>query len=276
MATYAIGDIQGCFAALEQLLDRIDYDGARDRLWFVGDLVNRGPDSLKTLRFVKALGDGAVTVLGNHDLHLLTVAAGFAKLHRGDTLDDILAAPDREALLVWLRSQKLMHVDRGWAMVHAGLLPQWTVARAAELAAEVEAMLGGNGYLEMLRRLYGNQPESWDDRLTGYDRVRVIVNAMTRLRLCTAEGQMEFRHKSAPRHLPRGFLPWYAIPNRASAGHPLIFGHWSTLGLHAVDDVVALDSGCLWGNALSAIRLDDRRIFQVSCKGMAGTTTPDE
>lgn len=275
MATYAIGDIQGCFEALALLLDRINYDAARDRLWFVGDLVNRGPESLKTLRFVKSLGDTAVTVLGNHDLHLLTVAAGFAKTHRGDTLDDILGAPDREELLVWLRRQKLMHHDEGFAMVHAGLLPQWSIARALELAREVEIILAGPDYLEMLNTLYGNTPDRWDDRLAGHERVRVVVNAMTRIRLCTAAGHMEFRHKSAPRNMPKGFVPWYAVTGRASAGYPVIFGHWSTLGLHESSDVIALDSGCLWGNALSAIRLSDRKIFQVSCKDMAGTTTPD-
>jgi bis(5'-nucleosyl)-tetraphosphatase (symmetrical) len=268
--------VQGCFEALEQLLDRIDFDARRDRLWFVGDLVNRGPDSLATLRFVQSLGDGAVTVLGNHDLHLLTVAAGFAHLHRGDTVGDILAAPDREALLAFLRQCKLMHVDEGWAMVHAGLLPQWSIAQARALAAEVEQALGGPDHAVLLQHMYGNQPERWDDALAGHDRLRVIINAMTRLRLCTPDGRMEFRHKSAPRDLPPGFLPWYAIPGRVSAGSPIVFGHWSTLGLHASDDVVALDSGCLWGNALSALRLHDRRIFQVSCAGMRGTTAPED
>lgn len=276
MATYVIGDIQGCFEALEKLLDRIAFDSRRDRLWFVDDLVNRGPDSLATIRFVRSLGESAVTVLGNHDLHLLTVAAGFAHLHRGDTLADILEAPDREALLDWLRHCKLMHVDEGWAMVHAGLLPQWSIGEARALAAEVEEALAGPDSRELLRHMYGNQPDAWDPKLEGYDRLRVIINAMTRLRLCTPDGRMEFRHKSAPRNLPPGFLPWYAVPGRASAGHPIVFGHWSTLGLHATDDVVALDSGCLWGGALSALRLHDRRIFQVDCAGMRGTTAPDD
>ena len=275
MATYAIGDIQGCFEALEILLERIAFDAARDRLWFVGDIVNRGPDSLAAIRFVKSLGENAVTVLGNHDLHLLTVAEGFAKIHRGDTFEDILEAPDREELLQWLRRQKLMHAEAGWAMVHAGLLPQWSVARALELAKEVEDALAGPGYRDLLRSMYGNEPDVWDDRLEGHDRLRVIINAMTRLRLCTNDGRMEFRHKSAPLNLPEGYLPWYAIANRASAGEPVIFGHWSTLGLYATDDIVALDSGCLWGNALSALRLEDREIIQVSCAGMRGTGAPD-
>ena len=275
MATYAIGDIQGVFEALEILLDRIAFDPARDRLWFVGDIVNRGPDSLAAIRFVKSLGDKAVTVLGNHDLHLLTVAEGFAKIHRGDTFDDILAAPDREELLGWLRRQKLMHREAGWAMVHAGLLPQWNVARALELAKEVEDALAGPGYRDLLRSMYGNEPDAWDEGLQGLDRLRVIINAMTRLRLCTNDGRMEFKHKSAPLNLPDGYLPWYAIANRASAGEQVIFGHWSTLGLYATDDIVALDSGCLWGNALSALRLEDREIIQVSCAGMRGTGAPD-
>jgi bis(5'-nucleosyl)-tetraphosphatase (symmetrical) len=275
VATYAIGDVQGCFEALEKLLDRINFDAARDRLWFVGDLVNRGPDSLATLRFVMGLGERAVTVLGNHDLHLLTVAAGHAKVHRGDTLDEILSAPDRDELLAWLRRQKMMHVEQGWAMVHAGLLPQWTVGRAFELGREVESVLAGPDYDDLLACMYGNEPHRWDDRLEGYDRLRVIINAMTRLRLCTPDGRMEFRHKSAPRNMPDGYLPWYAIGKRASAGVPLIFGHWSTLGLFASDDVVALDSGCLWGNALSALNLDSREITQIDCAGMRGTGAPD-
>lgn len=276
MATYAIGDIQGCFEALQRMLALIEFEPTQDRLWFVGDLVNRGPDSLAALRFIKDLGDGAVTVLGNHDLHLLTVAAGFARLHRGDTLSEILEAPDREDLLHWLRTRKLMHAEDGWAMVHAGLLPQWSVEQALALAQEVECALAGPDYLGLLSTMYGNQPEEWRDDLAGMDRLRVIINAMTRLRLCSRSGRMEFRHKSAPRSLPEGYFPWYAIPGRQSAGHPIIFGHWSTLGLHASKDVVALDSGCLWGNALSAMRLHDRKIFQIDCAGMRGTTSPDD
>lgn len=276
MATYAIGDIQGCFEALERMLDLIGFEPTEDRLWFVGDIVNRGPDSLATLRFIKDLGDRAVTVLGNHDLHLLTVAAGHARLHKGDTVRDILDAPDREDLLSWLRTRKLMHAEDGWAMVHAGLLPQWTIEQALALAAEVEAVLAGPDHLELLGAMYGNQPDAWRDDLRGHDRLRVIINAMTRLRLCTRSGQMDFKHKSAPRLLPAGYFPWYAVPGRASAGRHIVFGHWSTLGLHASDDVVALDSGCLWGNALSAMRLSDRKIFQIDCQGMRGTTSPDD
>lgn len=276
MATYAIGDIQGCFEALERMLALIEFDPTADKLWFVGDLVNRGPDSLAAIRFVKDLGARAITVLGNHDLHLLTVAAGYAKLHRGDTLQEILDAPDRDDLLHWLRTRKLMHAADGWTMVHAGLLPQWSIERALELAREVEQALAGADYLELLASMYGNQPDEWHDELTGQDRLRVIINAMTRLRLCTRSGKMEFKHKSAPRLLPAGYFPWYAVPGRASAGSQIIFGHWSTLGLHASKDVVALDSGCLWGNALSAMRLDDREIFQIDCQGMRGTTAPED
>lgn len=276
MATYAIGDIQGCFEALERMLELIRFDPTEDRLWFVGDLVNRGPDSLATLRFIKDLGERAITVLGNHDLHLLTVAAGHARLHKGDTVQDILDAPDREDLLHWLRTRKLMHAQDGWAMVHAGLLPQWTIEQALELAGEVEHVLAGPDHLDLLGAMYGNQPDAWRDDLTGHDRLRVIINAMTRLRLCTRTGQMDFKHKSAPRLLPAGHFPWYAVPGRASAGRYIVFGHWSTLGLHAADDVVALDSGCLWGNALSAMRLADRKIFQIDCRDMRGTTSPDD
>lgn len=276
MATYAIGDIQGCFEALERMLDLIGFEPTADRLWFVGDIVNRGPDSLAAMRYIKDLGDRAVTVLGNHDLHLLTVAAGYTRLHRGDTLQEILDAPDRDDLVAWLRTRKLMHAEDGWAMVHAGLLPQWSVERALELAGEVEAALAGPDYLELLASMYGNQPDEWHDDLSGNDRLRVIVNAMTRLRLCSRAGKMEFKHKSAPRLLPAGYFPWYAVPGRRSAGSQIIFGHWSTLGLHASKDVVALDSGCLWGNALSAMRLHDRKIFQIDCRGMRGTTSPED
>lgn len=273
MATYAIGDIQGCHAALLRLLDDIAYDPDRDRLWFVGDLVNRGPDSLATLRFVRGLGDRAVTVLGNHDLHLLTVAAGFVRAHRGDTLDEILAAPDRDELLSWLRHRPLVHVEDGYLMVHAGLLPEWTPDEAIALAGEVERTLRSDGYLEFLARMYGNRPGRWDPTLRGYDRLRVIVNAMTRMRVLKPDGDMDFAFKSALDRMPPGLVPWYAVPGRASRDVPVIFGHWSALGLKVEGNLLALDTGCLWGGCLSAVRLPDRKLFQVSCAGLAGTTT---
>ena len=266
MATYAIGDVQGCVGALRQLLSAFDFDRARDRLWFVGDLVNRGPDSLATLRLVKELGDAAVTVLGNHDFHLLALAAGHAKKHRGDTLDAVLDAPDRGELLTWLRQRPLLHVHGQWAMVHAGLLPQWTISEAQRLAHEVEAALRGDGWREFLAKLYGDTPDSWSEKLRGPDRLRVIVNAMARMRFCTAEGTIEFRTKGETANAPPGFLPWFDSPGRKSSGHTVICGHWSALGLMLRPDVIALDSGCVWGGSLSAVRLEDRRLFQVSCE----------
>lgn len=266
MPTYAIGDVQGCVTALRQLLHAFGFDRARDRLWFVGDLVNRGPDSLATLRLVKDLGDAAVTVLGNHDFHLLVLAAGCAKKHRSDTLDPVLAAPDCDELLGWLRRRPLLHVDGNWAMVHAGLLPQWSVARARMLAQEVEFELRGAYWREFLAGLYGNTPDAWSDSLRGADRLRIIVNAMARMRFCTADGTIELRTKGDTAAAPPGYFPWFDAPGRASRDHTLICGHWSTLGLMLRPDILALDSGCVWGGSLSAVRLEDRKLFQVPCK----------
>lgn len=271
MSTYAIGDLQGCFKELRQLLDLIAFDPARDRLWLVGDLVNRGPDSLALLRYVKSLGDCAVTVLGNHDLHLLMVAGGHEKLRKHDTIQDILAAPDREELLAWLRQRKLMHAEGQYAMVHAGLLPQWSIAKSLSLAREVEAVLQGSDFDGLCAHLYGNQPDRWRDELAGYDRLRVIVNAMTRLRICTPEGAMEFHHTGTVTHIPAGHLPWFEAPGRASADATVVCGHWSALGLRLAPGLIALDSGCLWGGELSAVRLEDRQVFQVTCAAAPGT-----
>lgn len=272
MATYAIGDVQGCYDALRSLLEHIAFDPARDALWIVGDLVNRGSQSLETLRYVKSLGSAAVTVLGNHDLHLLVVAAGVRKPHRGDTLDAILEAPDRDELLHWVRTQKLMHVDEGYALVHAGLLPQWTIEEASGLAREVEAALQGDGYDELLQHMYGNTPLAWDASLSGHDRLRVIINAMTRLRLCDSRGAMEFSHKTAG-DLPAGYMPWFDVPGRASAGTPIICGHWAALGLKLREDLLAIDTGCVWGRELSALRLQDRRVFQCDCGALRDTAS---
>ena len=266
MATYAIGDVQGCFGALQRLLDKIAFEPGSDRLWLVGDLVNRGPDSLATLRFVRSLGEAAVVVLGNHDLHLLAVAEGYEKLKRGDTIHDVLEAEDRDALLEWLRYRPLMHYENGWAMVHAGLLPGWSVSRALELAAEVEAALRAARYRSFLARMYGNLPERWSEALAGQDRLRTIVNAMTRLRVCTADGAMEFAHKGKPKGMPAGYQPWFDVPERRSRDTPVIFGHWSALGLIERPNLYGLDTGCLWGRKLSALRLEDRRVFQAACR----------
>jgi bis(5'-nucleosyl)-tetraphosphatase (symmetrical) len=265
MATYAIGDIQGCFEQLERLLSKIDFKPARDRLWFVGDLVNRGAASLDVLRFVRSLRDRAVVVLGNHDLHLLCVAEGFAKKHRSDTLDEVLSAPDRDALLDWLRHRSMMHAAAGYTMVHAGLLPQWSIEQALSLAREVEHALRATTYREFLAEMYGNEPRAWREDLRGYDRLRVITNAMTRLRVCTPEGEMEFAHKGELNDAPAGFVPWYTVSQRRSRGAPILCGHWSALGLKLEGDLLALDTGCLWGRALTAVRLEDRALFQVSC-----------
>ena len=269
MAIYAIGDIQGCYSAFRRLLDACRFDPARDRLWLVGDLVNRGPHSLAVLRFVKSLGARAVTVLGNHDLHLLVIAAGHAKQHRGDTLTAILRASDRDELLAWLRRRKFMHAEAGYAMVHAGLPPQWTIAKALKLAREAEAALQSDDYDAFLANMYGNQPSRWREGLTGYDRLRVITNALTRMRLCTVDGKMEFSHKDKPVDLPRGYMPWFSVPRRRSGGTPVIFGHWAALGLYTDFNVFSLDTGCVWGRTLSAFRLSDRILFQCACRGRA-------
>ena len=274
MAIYAIGDVQGCYDEMRRLLDTVVFDPAQDQLWLVGDLVNRGAQSLEVLRYVRALGKRAVTVLGNHDLHLLVVAAGVRKAHRGDTLDALLNAPDRDELLDWLRRQRLMHAGSGYAMVHAGLLPQWSISQAQALAHEVEAALQGPDHGEFLRRMYGNDPVQWHDDLTGYDRLRVIVNAMTRLRLCTTAGTMEFTHKTGLQNLPAGYLPWFDIEDRASRDTPVLFGHWAALGLTLRSDVLGLDSGCVWGRRLTAVRLEDRRVFQCGCESVTTSGDP--
>jgi bis(5'-nucleosyl)-tetraphosphatase (symmetrical) len=265
MAIYAVGDVQGCHEELMQLLEVISFDAARDKLWLVGDLVNRGPDSVEVLRLIKGLGNAAVTVLGNHDLHLLAVADGVAQLHRSDTLDGVLSAPDRGELLHWLRNQRMLHVEGGYVLVHAGLLPQWSVEQASSLAHEVEQALRDDNHATFLARMYGNVPDAWHDGLTGFGRLRVIVNALTRMRICTPQGEMEFRFKGEVNKIPHGYLPWFEVPNRLSAHASVIFGHWSALGLKLEPDVIALDTGCLWGGPLSALRLEDRRLFQIDC-----------
>ncbi len=271
MATYAIGDLQGCFTELQQLLEKIQFEPGADKLWLVGDLINRGPDSLATLRWVKSMGDSIRCVLGNHDLTLLVVAAGIMPPHRNDTIHDILAAPDREELLHWLRHQRLLHTENGFAMVHAGLLPQWSIAQAQLLAGEVEAALQGDRHPAFIAQMYGNNPNHWEDELDGLSRLRVITNAMTRMRFCTPQGEMEFAHKGNPDQPPAGYMPWFKVPERASQDATLICGHWSALGLRVENNFIALDSGCLWGGQLSAVRLEDRQIFQIPCQGLAGS-----
>ena len=267
MATYAIGDIQGCHAELCDLLTLVGFAPPDDRLWLVGDLVNRGPGSLAVLREVRTLGESAVTVLGNHDLHLLTVAAGHRKPHRGDTLDDILQAPDRDALLAWLAAQPLVHLEDERLLVHAGVLPSWTPATAVMLSGEVTRTLCGPQAGEFLGALYGDEPRTWRDDLTGFDRLRAddvaIVNVCTRLRFCTEDGTMELREKRGAAFAPAGFAPWFAQPARRTAHVKVICGHWSTLELMLRPNVAMLDSGCVWGGPLTAVRLEDERLFQV-------------
>ncbi len=255
MRLFAIGDVQGCHTALLELLDAIAFDPPRDRLWFCGDLVNRGPDSLSVLRLVRELGDSAVTVLGNHDLHLLAVAAGVVQAKSRDTLDAVLDAPDSNELLDWLRHCPLAVYDHGILMVHAGLAPSWTAAQTIQLAGEVETALRAPGYMGLLQDMYGDEPVAWDDTLTGSPRLRCIINYLTRTRYCDASGAMALQAKDAPGSQPPGFEPWFRIAGRASADTPVIFGHWSTLGQVEDRNVVALDSGCVWGGRLTAMRL---------------------
>jgi bis(5'-nucleosyl)-tetraphosphatase (symmetrical) len=263
MATYAVGDIQGCFDELKALLEKCQYQKKKDRLWFVGDLVNRGPKSLEALRFVRDLGSRAVVVLGNHDLHLVTQYEGFERKRKDDTFTDVLEARDAGELVGWLRTRPMMHVGEGHAMVHAGLLPGWSVRQALALGKEVEKALRAKDYREFLKNMYGSKPEEWSDSLAGWDRLRVIVNAMTRMRFCTRQGKMEFHAKGAKP--PPGYLPWYET--RPAKETPIVFGHWSQLGLRIGPRATCLDSGCVWGGSLTALRLEDRALYQVGCAG---------
>ena len=264
MPMYMIGDLQGCHAPFVRLLDTIDFSPSRDTLYLLGDLVNRGPESLAVLRHMVSLGDAARCLLGNHDLHLLAMSQGARKPGRNDTSQEVLTAPDGAALLDWLRHRHMALHEHGWLMVHAGVLPQWTVAKTMALAGEVEAALRGPDFKDFLFTMYGNTPEQWNDALKGADRRRVIVNALTRLRFCTPGGAMEFAGNGGADSAPAGYLPWFDVPGRASDGTRIAFGHWSTLGAEAAEDnaslhrnTLALDTGCVWGGCLTAARLDD-------------------
>ncbi len=263
MATYAIGDIQGCYHAFQALLTRIDFDVTSDRLWLVGDLINRGSGSLEVLRWCFQHKDNITTVLGNHDLHTIVVAHGIRKPHRGDTIQPILDAPDVDELLTWLRHQPLMVANTDYAMVHAGLLPAWHIDQALGYAKEVEQALQADDYPQFLTHMYGNKPNRWDDDLTGHDRLRVITNAMTRMRVCKSSGALDFDFKGELADVPKGLLPWFDMPNRASCHQAIIFGHWSALGLQQRDNIYALDTGCLWGGQLTAMCLETKAITQV-------------
>lgn len=265
MALYAIGDLQGCFRAVVRLLEIIRFDPARDHVWFTGDLVNRGPDSLRCLRLVKDLGAAAVSVLGNHDLHLLAVAHGAQAARPRDTLDEVLAAPDRDALLDWLRHRPLIHKDGEYLLVHAGLPPSWDAQMAVDLAREVETVLRGERAAALFAHMYGDRPDRWDPQLASWERLRFIINACTRMRYVDAEGRLDLRANGPPGTQPRGLYPWFALPGRKSADTTVVTGHWSALGVMHGPRLVALDSGCLWGRALTAVRLDDGGIYRVAC-----------
>ncbi len=274
MALYCIGDIQGCHDAFERLLQRVDFSASRDTLYILGDLVNRGPASDKVLRTCMAAGDAMRPLLGNHDLHLLAAAHGVRRSSRRDTLARVLEAPDRQALLQWLCQQPLVRSHRAadgqeLLMVHAGVLPQWTAQDTMALAGEVHAVLRSPQLPEFLQAMYGNQPDRWSPQLQGWNRLRVIVNALTRLRFCDAQGVMDFDSAESADQAAPGLMPWFDVPGRATAGTPIAFGHWSTLGHVNRPDLVALDTGCVWGGCLSMMRfgarLDERELIQVDC-----------
>lgn len=255
MAVYLIGDVQGCDDALGRLLDEVGFSASRDTAYVLGDLVNRGPQSLATVRRLMALGSSVHCLLGNHDLHLLAVSQGIRPAHRSDTVDDILQAPDRSALLDWLRHRPMALQAHGWLMVHAGVLPAWDAAQTLALAAELQSVLRSPDWSGFLREMYGNTPDRWHDSLRGSDRLRVIVNALTRLRFCSADGVMEFKTKDSADAAPQGFMPWFDVPARRTAAERVAFGHWSTLGELDRPGLLALDTGCVWGGCLTAARL---------------------
>jgi bis(5'-nucleosyl)-tetraphosphatase (symmetrical) len=276
MALYMIGDVQGCDGALQQLLDKISFSPSRDTIYLLGDLVNRGPDSAGVLRRLMAYGHAAQCILGNHDLHLLAAAHGARKPGRKDTLNSVLDAPDRIALLDWLRQQplaiRLQYLDSEYLMVHAGVLPSWSATKTIALASEVETVLRSPALPDFLHQMYGNTPSGWKDSLTGVDRLRVIVNALTRLRFCTPQGEMEFSVTDGPAAAPAGYLPWFEVPGRQTADVCVAFGHWSTLSWLNRSDVFALDTGCVWGGSLSALKLGNgtgslgkHELIQVAC-----------
>lgn len=269
MAVYAIGDVQGCLASLKKLLDHLCFDDRHDRLWFVGDLVNRGPQSLATLRFIKNLGDVASVVLGNHDLHMLAVAQGLRPPTPQDTLTEILQAPDRVELFDWVRTRPLLHhdADLGYTMVHAGLSPQWDLAQASQCAREVEDILSAEQYQDFIAHMYGDEPDFWSAEVGGIERWRYIVNCFTRLRYCDRQGRLVLSAKGKPGQQHAGLTPWFNVAGRKSAALNIVFGHWSTLGCYHEPGVYALDSGCVWGGSLTALRLTGQaQWFSVACE----------
>ncbi|MCH7742666.1 MAG: symmetrical bis(5'-nucleosyl)-tetraphosphatase [Proteobacteria bacterium] len=267
MSTYVLGDIQGCFNELERLLNIVDYDASVDRLWFVGDLVNRGTKNLETLEFIMSQ-DQAVVVLGNHDLHFLGIAAGCHDPVAKDTVSDLLASPRLPEIIDWLRRQPLIHHDResGMTMVHAGIPPMWDLSTSQERANEVESVLQSEDYRSFLQDMYGNQPDQWQDELVGADRLRIITNYFTRMRFCTASGKLELEHKGRER--PAGFSPWFELLRPSGKEMRILFGHWAALGgMTNSDSAIALDTGCVWGRTLTAFRIEDRRFFSTPALG---------
>ncbi len=260
MAVYAIGDVQGCLNELKRLLKKLDFDASTDQVWLAGDLVNRGPLSADTLRFVRALPEDSVrVVLGNHDMHLLARAAGVSDYqHRMDTIEDVLEADDHDELIDWLRFQPLFHHDQqlNFSMVHAGLPPEWTITEASERAREVEAILQSEDWRDFLAVMYGNEPDKWSPSLSGYDRLRFILNCLTRLRYCKPDGRLALKFKGSPDDKSADEMPWFEVPDRQSRGEKIVFGHWSQLGTGQYGDVLSLDSGAVWGEKLTAVRLD--------------------
>lgn len=267
MSTYCIGDVQGCYKELYQLLSKIHFNSYRDTLWFVGDLVNRGPNSLEVLRFVKRLPK-KVVVLGNHDLHLLNCYNKIVDFEASH-LEPILTAPDAAKLIDWLRCQPLMHYDSelGYVMAHAGIYPQWDLMNAIGYAHEVELVLRGPNYSDFLQHMYGNQPDIWSEELTGWDRLRFIINTFTRMRFCSPDGKLEFQHTGKSDAGPQGYMPWFEVPQRKLQQQKIVFGHWAALdGKVTVNNVFAVDTGCVWGGNLTAMRLEDGKLFQCSCQ----------
>ncbi len=262
MSDYAIGDIQGCFDSLKALLKQCDFDPGVDRLWLVGDLVNRGPKSLKVLRWARGLEDSVIAVLGNHDLHLLEKAAGARCTKKRDSLDAILEATESEELLTWLRNRPLVYREGKLAMVHAGLLPAWSAKKARKLSREVTSALAGDDWQEFMHELAGFNPPAWDDELEGNERLASIVAVLTRIRVCTKEGALCDDFAGPPAETPKGFKPWFDFSSRASNDSTILFGHWAALGFYVDDNVICLDSGCVWGQHLTALRLEDRKVFK--------------
>lgn len=269
MAVYAIGDIQGCYDPLLRLLDLINFDEKQDQLWFAGDLVNRGPKSLETLRFVKSLGESAVTVLGNHDLHLLAAACAPLSQNTKSALNQVLLAPDRDELIAWLRYRPLLHYDGQFCLVHAGIPPQWNFAQAKKMATATEKELQGDDYAYVLRSMYGDKPSLWSSNLRGMPRLRFTINSFTRMRYCDKAGRLDFEHNGSPGSQPKSLMPWFKVPGRKNVDIRIIFGHWSSLGYYEGDNCYAIDTGCLWGGQLTAIKLGETvERFSLDCSAL--------